>query len=186
MKVAAQYQIEKAASSDAMRPVLANAWLETGKSRLLASNSYMLAVVPVEVEEGDVDGPVSGEALVSARKLAKHETPNIACNGSLEVQGGPTFPRPASEGMKFPDADQVWPAAYDGEAGVDFYEVGFNPTLLLELCKAIGLVGGKRFGAPCRLRIMRNTGTGAVDPLRPFEVIGADGAKGILMPVKLS
>ena len=56
---------------------------------MVATNGAIIAVVPVETEEGDATGFVTAEALKAERKVRL----GMLCNGELKVAAGPTFPR---------------------------------------------------------------------------------------------
>lgn len=75
MKLSSEYQsarvpnILKAASRDKSRPVLTCVYLDVDRAELQATDSYCLASVPVEVEEGDVSGLIAPEAIAALREL---------------------------------------------------------------------------------------------------------------------
>lgn len=142
MKMPFKAKIEKAASSDLARPVLTNILLRivettTGRGRnrkvtrqgyLEATNSYILARIPVEVAEDDHEGYLPRQSLALARKqgeLEAHET--VSKVGALGID------RPSREGHQWPDFDQLIPKDKSIVAAV-----GINAKLLHELAQALG------------------------------------------------
>jgi len=165
-------KLEKVASRDATRPVLTHAFLRVDGERatLEACDSYKLARIPVELEAGDEEGFVPVEALTTARK-ARAES--VSVNGSVDIPGGPSFPRP--ELGQFPNAVQLFP---DGEVA---FAVGVNAKFLHELAQGLG-------SETVRLEFVKVGDEPSA--LRPIVVrpIGGDApeADGLLMPVRLA
>ena len=105
-------------------------YLDAENSRLMATDGHKLVICPVEVSADDVSGPISADAIKAAR-VAKRTVGDaeIACNGSLAVTGGPTFPR--DENITFPDVGRVVPDT----AGSKAYCI--DAAYLLQIAKAI-------------------------------------------------
>jgi DNA polymerase III sliding clamp (beta) subunit (PCNA family) len=116
------------------RTHLTAAHLDVAGSRLVATDGHKLVCIPVTIEDGDTSGPVTAEAIKAAIKAAgRHCDAAIACNGSLAVANGPTFPRPGDLGQ-FPDFDRIIPK--DGTA-----QIGINAEYLAAIQKAAGVKG---------------------------------------------
>lgn len=132
MKVTKENKIEKCVADDRHNPKLQNVWLNVDgdNSTLIATNGRIMAKIPVTVEEGDVSGFITGDALQAARKLAKNgRTAQIHANGALAVANGPTFARPDGEYIQW---DHVWPK---GEAKFKF---SINVKNLVRVADALG------------------------------------------------
>lgn len=106
-------------------------WLAGDELR--ATDGRMAVRIPVLREADDVDGPVTAEAMKSAAKCAvRSGTATIRCNGALEVQNGPTFPRPSKDDWRYPDVAAAEP---DGEPA---YTVTLDPYMLAKIAEAMG------------------------------------------------
>lgn len=97
---------ELCAGKDETRAHLTMLHLNVQRRELAATDGHRMVVVPVDIEEGDVTGPITVEALEAARKYDK-KTPQVRvfANGSLQVgwdDKGPTFRRPSGKDLKFP------------------------------------------------------------------------------------
>jgi hypothetical protein len=98
IRVPANSKIEKAVSKDQSRPVLTDPALvidESGNTPagyLYATDSYKLVMIPVELEAGDVAGPVPLEAVKAAIKDCHGF---VHSNGSASLPDGRSYPRPA-------------------------------------------------------------------------------------------
>lgn len=140
-----RYEIERAISDDTSRPTLVHAHYDLERKRLCATDGHMMAIIPVEPQEGEAAGPVSGESIKAARKAtAKMGIAEIHANGALAVLAGPTFPRPRLDGLSFPPIDEVIPSYKKGDEGT--VTIGLDVELLMGLARAIG-AGGKKKGA---------------------------------------
>ena len=99
MKINKEYKIWEATGDNPHRPDLLDCHLDTGdgtNGRLYATDGAMAAIVPVEIEAGDVAGKVTAESLKAAHKLAKKEAKaTIGCNGWLGLPNGTAFTRPS-------------------------------------------------------------------------------------------
>jgi len=144
MKIPVQCLIEKACSTDYIRPVLLHPYLDTTHSQgpvVVACNGAILAVVPVQEAKAAVGGPIPVEALKVARRVkgAKHagallftseETVFVATKESFARFDRPTYPA----GAKFPNWEAVVPPK-DRHTTV---KVGLNIEQLWKLCQALG------------------------------------------------
>lgn len=172
------FKIEKAALKPSgldQRSQIAQPYLDVEASALVASDSYVLAIVPVEIEEGDASGPVPTAALIEARKRTKRRkgqrqgVSQIALNGRAEVEDGEvSFKRP--EIGKFID----WKKVADEKKGAPLAVFGLNPHKLVQVAEAMGC---DRRGF---LRIE------VYGPLKPIHVSHANGARGVVMPVRIA
>ena len=171
MKVPQGTMPEKCASRDKMRTAITEPYLKGGY--LWATDSYSLTRIPVEVEDGDVDGFVTADALKMARKASGKNRPAIiGANGSQTV-GEVTMPRP--ELGEFPNTEQLIPSD-DREEIV----IGLNPKLLLNIAQALG-------ADTVRIRIdadSPNMKPYVIEALQGSSLKG-DDRMGLLMPVRL-
>lgn len=175
MKIHKDCKIELAASKDETRYSITEPYLDMTKEPVMvATTGAILAVIPVETEEGDASGYVTAEALKAERK---HKL-GMLCNGELKVAGGPSFPRP--EKGQYPNWRQVVPAK-DRES---VFQVGINVKLLWELCQAIGC-------ETARLEFASNTDGIVVKPtscgtsFHPSKPAANEKAYGVIMPTRL-
>lgn len=158
--------IWEAASSDDSRPVLNHVKFDAVAGTLTATNSYIAAVVPCEVEEGDESALIPAAALKAAK------------GSSLRVRDGKAT-------LKLADGERSWDVLAEG-AFPDMasifskYELiefpfGVNPELMLSCAHALGC-GGKSY-APLILH--------PSSPLKGIRVTSQRGGEGVLMPVRL-
>ena len=134
MKFEKRHKIESAvASKKDYREKLQDCYLDVEKPRLLATDGHILAIVPVETGEHDTTGYISVEALTSQRKATgkKVEHVELACNGSVALPDGRTFPR-EDYGI-YPNVDSVLPKPESRN-----FHVALNADLLHRLADAIG------------------------------------------------
>lgn len=176
MKIHKDCKIELAASKDQTRYVLTEPYLDMTQSPVMvATTGAIIAVVPVETDDGDKAGYVTGEALKAERKAKL----GMLCNGELKVTNGPSFQRP--ELGQFPNWRQVLPP---NDREVKF-SVGVNIKLLWELCQAIGC-------ETARLEFGDNTDTIMVRPTtiksysHPSKPAANLDAYGVIMPTRLA
>jgi hypothetical protein len=174
------HQVDAIVSKDITRIHLTQAHLDIERKRLEATNGHMAVSTPVEIEPGDVSGPVSVDALQAARKAAgRAPTASIHCNGSLAIPSGPTFPRPDLQGMKFPPLPAVIPAVKPGDPGT--FTINFNVEYLHRLAKAIGTDGAISLTVE-----LEKDGDGnpiLKENLNPIVVTGSNPAvQAVLMP----
>lgn len=140
MKIDKSSKLELCAAKVDARYAMRNLYLETdgpNGPRLCATNGCTLAVVPVELEDGDEAGLVSVDALKIARQGAGHGKARIECNKSLRAWGknGPlTFERP-SDG-NFPDIRAT--DLLSTEEAPEGLKICLNAKLLYNLARALG------------------------------------------------
>ncbi len=158
-------KIEKAASSEDFPYASTSVRFEPDKSRLIATDGRILAIVPCEPEPDDAAGQIQPQAFATARKLTpRHSEPRIGANSKIEFVDGSTLPR--LEDVRFPEVDGVVPT---GKASVTF---GLNVALLSRLAAALGT-------ETVRIEFV-DDGL----PLRVSPIEGVPGARGLIMPLK--
>jgi len=108
--------------------------IEKGLGNVVSTNGHIISVVPVELGEGDVAGPIPIAALKGARKLAKRED-NITLDCSdaekVTISDGRTFPRIT---IQYPNWRQVIPSK---DLGVTA-SICIDANLLAKLAKSLG------------------------------------------------
>lgn len=167
MKFNRECEIEKVCTAPKMcRPPLENVWYDSEKSRLIATDGKIMAIVPAEKEDGDVSGYVSPLSIKEYRRAAKKSFVTLQCNSSLKI-GGMTLERPTVENMgTFPNVEQVIPKD-DTDVTVT---IVLNAELLATLAAALG-------SEIVTLKIRK--------PEMAISVSTAKG-KGLIMPVKVA
>jgi hypothetical protein len=127
MKFPKGAKIEKIVSKDLTKRIMLNPWLDVESSSMLASNNSNALRIPVEVQPGDVSGPVPVELIKEARK----STCEIACNEDYCIgPNGVAYPRGAFSA--FPNvAALLIPGETTGQ-------VSLNAKLLYELASSMG------------------------------------------------
>ena len=172
MKIKKECKIELIASRDETRHVLCNPYLQG--SNLIATDGQRLVAIPVELEEGDSDGPIDCSAFKLSRKTSSGEKlSKISANGCLKVHtkdGEITMPRKNLEGYSFPQWQKVLPNPDRG--GI---KIGLNAKFLYEIAQALG-------GDRVVIEIL--------DATSPIIVKGShenyiEGSIGVLMPVRI-
>jgi len=172
MKIKKECKIELIASRDETRHVLCNPYLQG--SKLIATDGQRLVAIPVELEEGDSDGPIDCSAFKLSRKTSSGEKlSKISANGCLKVQtkdGEITMPRKDFNGYSFPQWQKVLPNPDRG--GI---KIGLNAKFLYEIAQALG-------GDRVVIEIL--------DATSPIVVKGSnenyiEGSIGVLMPVRI-
>jgi hypothetical protein len=148
VKIPVQYKPEVCASKDTTRKILNSVEIcevdpITGEVMLVATDGHSLVAVPVRAEEDNVlalNGPVSPEALIRARKLAKT---GKLCDADLKVSAthytfadGSTMPR---EDRKPEESFPAWRETFtEPKPGPDTFRVAFNLSLLTQVAEALG------------------------------------------------
>ena len=181
MKMDKSHKIENCISPDTTREHLCKAYLDTEKKRLVATDGHMMAVVPVIVEEGDVSGFVTADAIKTARKVKVNPEVSIHCNGALAIDNGPTFARPTDG--QFPPYEQVMPEYRQGDAGT--ITIGLNAGYLHDLMQALGSPKSGIVSLTIPVKVGED---GKLDAgLEPIVVgtSNAGGAVGVLMPARV-
>jgi hypothetical protein len=166
----------KAASKDQTRPrLLSAAVVEDGGERfLLATNSYILARIPVDPDTPKV--VIAPEALKRIERGDVHEVTDDGAitfkdlTGSVTVQ--PSEPAPFERmPVEFNEGDQT-------------VTIGLNPELLWNLAQALG---GRHHGVRVTINVADGTTLRAMK-VEPFADNGPNGKKpyGLLMPIRVS
>lgn len=173
MRLSREYKIEKVASKDLTRQHICHPHLDTEKKHIAASNGFVLALVPVEVEPSDQGGAIPSDACKAARG-AKH----IRADRDLAVCEDVRYVRPG--GVQFPPIDQMIPAFKAGDGGTVTFTI--TPRLLMELAAAIGQ-GGKRGMVSLTVKLPEG-GQPMLDPILVKPSDPSDPAMGVLMPAR--
>jgi hypothetical protein len=200
VRIPAKAKLDKLASKDASRPVLASLYLrivdgpDGRRGYIEGTDSYKLGRVPVELDADDTEGFIPVDVFTAARKL---RATNIVANGSLSLTDGHAelaqYPRP--ELGQFPNTDMLLDcpdATVDGRR----FRIGVNPTLLLELAQGMGAATVVlEFTAHSDHDVSKRVASaGAPSPLRPIQVSVLDTvskdndtreATGLVMPVRI-
>ena len=170
MKIDKKYRLEKAVSTDESRENLAN--ISVTRRHAIACDGKMIAIVPVEVDEGDEVGWMTPDALKLARRVNPKglDTIRIVLNGSQELPDGSTAMRPSFDEVHPPRMLQILLKAHRGRT----CRVGINTGMLKQLSEALGteeLI--LEFGSPSDAILVR--------PVHQEE-----GVRGVLMPVRIN
>jgi hypothetical protein len=161
-------RIWEAASKDDSRPVLTHVSFDAKAGTLTATDSYILARVECEVEDGDESSLIPAAALKQAKGQSLRVSDGKA---TLQLPDGGERSWPLLDGA-FPDADKIFKQYPDGGFGF-----GVNPELVKCLGVALG-AGGSRC-LPIALH--------PLNPLRAIRVTTpSNGGLGLLMPVRLA
>ncbi len=186
MKIDPRFKIEKAASKDDSRPVLMKVHLDAEKQRLEATDSYVLAVVPVELGENDdaTSGFIPHAALALARKAKYNPEPITVTADQVAVcvdDATTTFERD-NEGQ-FPNVDQLFdidPPHHDE------LKIGIDPWKLVQAAEALGATRTR--GVVHLSFTPSREDSRKLDALRPLLVTvpGEPEAKAIVMPVRIN
>lgn len=102
-------------------------YLDVERKRLVSTNGHALAIVEVELDDGDTAGHVPIEALKAVRK--DKSAVSIYLDGAAKVNGT-TFPR--EDLGKYPEYSAVLPERPEREP-----DITFNAELLFNLSRAI-------------------------------------------------
>ena len=167
MEINRKYKLEKAVSKDPMRENLQNIFITGDKA--IATDGYIMAVVPIKAEDSDTPGLLSPDALKLGRKSMPKgfDEIRIALDGNQKLQGGTVLPRP--EGEKPQRLQSILSDAQKKRK----FKFGINVSLLNDLSNAIGADEVVlELSAPDKAILVR--------PLKDNE-----GEKGIIMPVRV-
>lgn len=118
-------KIESICDQKDFRQYLRQPHLDVKNKRLVATNGHVMAILNVELDEGDTSGPVP----ISAIKTARKNLGSILLDGQAKTLDG-TFERP--DVGKYPDYAKSLPKVPDREP-----EITFNAELLFKLAQAI-------------------------------------------------
>lgn len=120
---------DAAASKDDYRHTITSPILRAGY--LLATDSYIAVKLPVEVEPGDVDGPVPNAALAAARKFADGQlaledrhAKVVAKDKTVTLYARPTI-------SDFPDIEKLFPE-------LSTHRMCFSVEKLARVARALG------------------------------------------------
>ena len=104
-------EIEKACATKDNRAYLNQPWLDAANKKLIATDGAVIAIHTIEVDKNDTTGPITIEAIKTARKL-KYDYHGIlmATPNSLCVTGD-VFARPKGVGV-MPKYEQVIPEEF--------------------------------------------------------------------------
>ena len=167
MEINKKYKLEKAVTKDQMRESLQNIIIL--QDQAIATDGYILAAVPVKMEDGDTAGLLSPDALKLGRKVMPKgfDEIRIALDGSQKLSDGTVLPRPEGE-----QPQRLQSILEDAQKKRKF-KFGINPTFLKELSEAIGADEVVlELSAPDKAILVR-----------PFK--DNNGEKGIIMPVRI-
>ena len=170
MQIEKKYKLEKAVSTDENREALVN--ISVTRRHAIACDGKILAIVPVQVEEGDEVGWLTPDALKLARKAGPRgfDTIRIGLNGTQELQDGSTIKRPSYKEIKPPKMLQILLHAHRGRT----LRIGINAGMLKDLADALGTEEViLEFSTPEEAILVR--------PLHHEE-----GVRGVLMPVRIN
>ncbi len=140
MIIESRFKIDRCCATDGLRQILeyVNVMQFEGVDVAVAANGYMMAIVPVTMEPGDLPGLVHGDLFRYARK---HDYGEVGLTLDAEfVRFGNGWRAPRFNGdppaKPFPDIGKVIDLARKSEPAAP--NVALNPSLLKTLCKAIG------------------------------------------------
>ena len=180
MKINKNCKIELACSTDKQRAAICNPYLEIDDkgARMIATNGQILAIVPVDPQEGDKAGLVPVDAIKDARKAKPASLPEatLACNGNVKLLDGRQYPRPD---FAFPNYRAVLPA----ENRPAKFTVGIDAKLLWELAQAMGTQGVTlEFENELSAIKVRPSAAGQHGSIKPADY----EARGVIMPIRIS
>ena len=173
---------ELCVSGDATRPHICQAHLDVENKALIATNGHLLAMVPVDVQDGDLAGPVPVSALKHARKLAKRDSTLVLQAAEREVRAvdgsGTLRDRSANQFPPYANVLTSYP-----ESGEGFVTVALDAALLWDLAQALGCA--RKDDATVLLTFPQDTKQlGPIQVRRCEPKHLADGSRGVLMPVR--
>jgi len=200
---------EVVCSKDETRPVMTRPWLMLDKpkkkgqpvtsGRIVATNSYILTMLPVEFTEDETPttGAIERKVFTEGRKAENRGAVKLL-GDKITVPGlDESFPPPDADVGQFPDVDRLMP----DEETISSFKVGLNAAFLKTLADGLGAeqvvlefvvdreqnlatVGktGETYLLPGNLQAIR------VRPLdgQANRVAGiVDGPVGIMMPIRI-
>lgn len=137
MKIPSNYKPELCASRDETRPAINGCQLIG--NRIVATDGRRLVSIPVETEDGDTDGKIPVNVLVSARAQAKRNKrrgdsgdASISANGKLKFKSEFGLIEVDRESVNYPNITQVIPKTYGA------HSISLNVELLYGVAKALG------------------------------------------------
>jgi DNA polymerase III sliding clamp (beta) subunit (PCNA family) len=130
-------KVELAAATESSRYTIQAVKLDVEKKRIMATDGYILAIVPCEVSDKDQSALISTDTIKQIRamqKRAKSIPVEVTTNGkAVAVGAGETAEYELANGQ-FPNVDMVIPKGEGYEGGCT---VCLNADLLLRLAKAL-------------------------------------------------
>jgi len=174
MRFPKKSKIKKLISSDPTQRVLLNPWFDVERGIVLSSSGQNVLILPVEVEAGDVSGPLPIEAVLAVQR----DGSSLKCTKEYGIlPSGAAYPRDQMFD-RYPPVEQlvITPEAY--------IEVSMNAKLLAELAAAMGT-------DVVKVKIAVNP-EGAVRDGAPYVVLPhpsephVDGAVGALLPYRVA
>ena len=194
MKFKDHYKPWLAVSHDDSRPHLTHVLLDVAKKVLVATNGHIMAIIPCEVEDGDVGGLIPAFALEYARKHrhaedAANDVVRVGCASLEEVSCyDAKFKRP--QGLEFPPWEAVLPN-YEGRAT---HRINVDAEYLRRASSAIGDANwladededddDGRVGAPANISIEYPALTDGTEPITVTRYEGGREAYVVVMPLK--
>lgn len=177
MKFDKSYAIADLVSKDPTRSIQ-HLWFDATTERLIATNGWVMAVVPVTKEDDDTSGAITAVAVNAARKVAKKDKKLVAAikaNKTLGLTDGTIFPRPEMNETDYPPYAAVKPSWKRGDPGV--LTLGINPRLLLDTALAVGRNGD--------IEISILVPQDGKTMLEPIIIHGLETAEGLIMPCRV-
>ena len=135
MKINPNYKLEQAV--DESKPRLA--FIHVTKHHAVATNGYILAVVPAQLEENDTQGWLTSKILKAARKLcrSRSNTVDIGLNGSQTLIDGSQCPRPEYAKEQDNTPHKIGAMLTDAARNSHF-TIGIDASKLSQLADALG------------------------------------------------
>ncbi len=136
MKLPKDCKVELAASKTVGREALMEPYLDikNGKGTIVATTGRIAVSIPVELDEKDTAGYVSGDVLRAARKGSKNAPLSVIVNGVASLDNGITMPREGeSKDRQFPNWRAVFP-----EGAEHTITLSLNAAYLWALAQAMG------------------------------------------------
>lgn len=182
VKIHKDIKPESACTKDVQRASILEPYLDIceGKGNIIATDGKIMAVVPVEVGEGDTSGYLSGDALKAARKCAgRCEAATLEANSNVSLPSGVTMPRngKVDGDYQFPN----WRAVMPDEKNGYKFAVAIDARRLWALAQAMGTQGvALLMKSPDEPVIVRPQYCGKHSDAKPPANMDA---RGVIMPV---
>jgi hypothetical protein len=128
-------KIETVVPASGDRPTLEDVWFDKGKSQLVATDGFILAVIPVDSQEGDVEGHIPMDAIKEGRRKARDSRLYIGSKQAtvwVEFNGEKEYERPD---LPFPDYEQIVPS-YNPDDD-DVVQICLDARRLMQLAEAL-------------------------------------------------
>lgn len=179
-----KFMVEKAASTRKedreLRHALTGVYFDAGRNRLVATDGFTLALVPVETDGTDESGIIPVDGLKTIRGTRKQTLNVQIADGqvTLGVDDGPSYTTGLID-AEFPDYNVIASAPDTWDTSVS---VGLDLRLLNKVAEAIGCKN-----KPVVLTLHLNDGgevTAAVR-VKPRIRVNGDEGIGFLMPMHI-